>query len=509
MPLPQMVSAVSGAAAPSSVVGSAPALSVPCLPSAAAAPTTPAAAAIAAPATSPHAAQPTSAAAAAAAAPRRRALILAYAAALLSCVAMSASPMLIRLMPAATPSMMKMFWRLCVLVLLQIPLAAIEWRALPPERRARVRGIVHLTPIVGCFCACNYATYALAVDGTSMVHAALLTTMTPLLFIAASVVAAAAAAIADRRRAAAAGGDGVGAPGGDRAGLAADDAASASASAWYDALSSESPGGLISPAVSPPGLAAPVPPPPPPPPPPLPPPPPPPLTALSLLFGSFGEARFPSVFELSGAVVGFAAAAFVIVEGADPADAPLARPATLLGDAWAVTCAASFCIYMTLSAALREAGMPTFVLMLPVNAVAAALLAGALLAGGAPACCDGAASLLDGWASSGATAGLVFAMAVVPGLLGHGLMAFSISIVAPLTVSLLGLQQIWMVPLFGAAVGAQGMPSAASLAAAPVLMAGAAMAIVGAERAKRRRRRREQDAAATAAKQPAFEAAAA
>jgi drug/metabolite transporter (DMT)-like permease len=214
----------------------------------------------------------------------------------------------------------------------------------------------------------------------------------------------------------------------------------------------------------------------------------------------FWSARFPSALEAAGAVVGFSAAVFIIVAGADPGDGPRAQPATLLGDLTALLCAASFCCYISISAVLREAGTPTFLLLLPANAVAAALLAAVLLASGTPACCAGAASLVDGWASSSTTFWLVIGMGVIPGLLGHGLMTVSLAVVAPLIVSLIGLNQVWLVVVFGAAVGAQGMPSVATLAAAPILAGAAALAIVGSERAKRRRAALQQcDAAAAAA----------
>ena len=224
------------------------------------------------------------------------------------------------------------------------------------------------------------------------------------------------------------------------------------------------------------------------------------LTTRDIFSGLFFASRFPSVLELAGATVGIAAAAAIILSGADAADAPLARPATLVGDAVAVLCAASFCLYISVSAVLREAGTPTFLLLLPANGVAALLLAAVLLlTGGTPACCAGAAGLVDGWASSGATFGLVVAMGVVPGLIGHGGMTLALNVVAPLSISLIGLNQVWVAVLFGAAAGAQGMPSTATLAAAPVVVGAALLAIFGSERAKRARARAVTAAAAPTA----------
>ena len=208
---------------------------------------------------------------------------------------------------------------------------------------------------------------------------------------------------------------------------------------------------------------------------------------FGIFYGLYASARYPSLLEAAGAAIGFASAVFIIVEGADQADAPRAQPASVLGDAYALICAMCFCLYILVAAVLRERGMPTFLMMCPANAVAALTLAVVLLFSGTPLCCDGPSGLLDGWASSGATFGVVIGMAVLPGLLGHGLMALSLTVVSPLTISLLGLQQVWLAMLFGAAVGAQGMPSVGTIAAAPVLMAGAALAIVGGERAKRKR----------------------
>jgi len=210
-----------------------------------------------------------------------------------------------------------------------------------------------------------------------------------------------------------------------------------------------------------------------------------PLTMREFLLGARGAAAAPpSLLELAGTAVGFAAAIVIVLEGADSAGAgSRERAATVLGDVVGVLCAVAFAAYITLSARLRAAGMPTFLLSLPANAVAGAALSLVVLAGGGTVCCAGAVGLADGFASSPAVAGTLVAMALVPGMLGHALMTLALDAVPPLALSLLGLQGIWIATLFGAAVGAQGMPSPATLGATPVLMAGAALAIVGGARA--------------------------
>ena len=463
--------------------------------------------------------------------PDFRAVALGYAAACVSTVAMSASPTLIRLMPSETPSLLKMCWRLVVLVVLQIPLAALEWRALSAARRTRVREHAKHSLLLGALVAMNYATYALAVDTTSLVHAMLLTSMTPLMFIVAAATSATALTLFVRRKGneplvsdAASANSALCADNAALVAVGADKVDDSAVSDWHAVLpigapplppgitpdlgppnssamaviaatelSAASPTAVVagggaaagapvataSPALE---VAAP-------------------LTTRSIFARLILASRFPSALELVGAALGIAAAAAIILVGADSADAPLARPATLLGDLVAVLCACSFCLYISVSAVLREAGTPTFLLLLPANGVAALLLAAVLLlSGSAPACCAGAAGLVDGWASSGTTFGVVIAMGVIPGLIGHGGMTLALTVVAPLSISLIGLNQIWIAVVFGAAVGAQGMPSAATLAAAPFVVGAAVLAILGNERAKRARARAAAASAATSLK---------
>lgn len=373
-----------------------------------------------------------------------------------------------------------MVWRLFWMAVLQAPLAYVEWRGLSPLARAsflrNLFSLLALSPIL----ALNYSTYSIAVDSTSLLHAFLLTSTINIQMVCATC---AAVLVLRLRGGGAFGGEGM------RAGLTARDAAvddAAGLAEWA---------GVVSTLDMPPSLpATPAPPPPSPPPPQsqsqtptAPAEQPASLAALTLraLFLGSSAPSPPSVLEVGGTLVGFAASAVIISEsvaGAAVVGAPAAaRAVTAAGDFAALVCATAAAAFLVLFSRLRAFGVPPFLAMLPINLAASVLLAAVSLAGGAPFCC-GVGSLLGGNFSSPLVAGLVGASVLVPGLGGWGLMLLSLRRVTPLAMATLQLLQTPIGSALGYALGALAEPSPTALVAGVFVLAGAGLVVAGGAR---------------------------
>jgi drug/metabolite transporter (DMT)-like permease len=394
-----------------------------------------------------------------------------------------------------TPPALKAAWRLTLTAALQAPGAAAQWRAAPPDVRARWRRALPLMAGTGFLLAVHFITWSWSIGATSLAHSLLFVSATPLLIVLAMAGRhGVATALAGRRGTA---GEGT-APGSGAGGSVPIDVvalapAASSAAAGGDAWDTAA----VEPAAAPPAAAPPPPASPPPasPAPLLPPasaaagsvPPTPVATAtpagcaarLSAVFSPAASLP-PTRLEVLGAAIGFVAAAVLIGAAAEGEGDGGGQPVTAAGDAMALLGAATMGVYLAVGGALRR-WMPLWLYALPVTAAAAASASvlsvafepGVTVGGTGPAA-------LFGWVGDGARFGLTLGAAGCSGILGHTLANAALSHINPLVLSVCILAEPMVGSFVGWAAGVQGVPGPATAVAGPLLMVGAAVTTVGA-----------------------------
>jgi drug/metabolite transporter (DMT)-like permease len=405
--------------------------------------------------------------------------------AIVSVCARSVSPVLIRLLPNEVPSLLKMVWRLLLMTTMQAPVAIFEFRALSGEARARYWRRLPLICSLGFAVALNYGAYGLAVDNTSIAHALLLGSTAPLMLVCASLFSVGVASIIVLRSKGAVKQTVVNDKSiEDRAVLTSaaalslvtvDDRTLDSADADCERvggingishhvpvmpdITSERNVGVQSTLdkevetrgegdsrareihadptahapqqpLATPSLARPV------------------KggtwRAIAMfMYGPDGP-EAPSILEVVGTVVGFAATLALIAEtptvsnGASTSDAAI--DPSFFGDAAAVAGAMGMAVFLSLTSRLRQGALatPAFLVMAPVNLCGALIIfAYELVLGETSVCCGGTS--LAGVFASWRVFGVAASTALIPGMLGHALMGIAMRVVTPLEYSTLSL----------------------------------------------------------------------
>ena len=194
----------------------------------------------------------------------------------------------------------------------------------------------------------------------------------------------------------------------------------------------------------------------------------------------------PTPFEIAGTLLGFLGViVLVLLRGPDappsldPSEPPsLIRAHSSTGDLAELFAAATIACYLAIGRSMRR-WMPLWAYVFPVTAVAAlATAVGAVGIEGADLLGVAPTSLL-GWASSPRLFGLAMGAAILPGIFGHTLANLSLSYVHPLILTTTQLLQPLISGAYGYAVGVQGMPAPATLAACPIILAGIAFTVTG------------------------------
>lgn len=190
------------------------------------------------------------------------------------------------------------------------------------------------------------------------------------------------------------------------------------------------------------------------------------------------DAQPPTVLEASGTLIGFAACAALVTVASD-GGAGAAHASSAAGDFAGFLAGAVFVLYLDVGSSLR-AWMPLFMYGAPVTGGAGAMLTLAALAGEECVAVGGlgACSVL-GWLGGGAPLLYTALASLCAGVLGHTFINLSLQHVSPLVVSVACLSEPFSGSLLGWAVGVASVPSPLTGVAGVVLVGGAAMVTLG------------------------------
>jgi drug/metabolite transporter (DMT)-like permease len=206
---------------------------------------------------------------------------------------------------------------------------------------------------------------------------------------------------------------------------------------------------------------------------------------LTWFYGQQGPMA-ATLFEAVGAGVGFAGVVWLVFSKERDGAAAMSssrlgepRQPGALGNLLAVIASLSFCLYLAVGSRLRQ-WMPTMMYSAPMTFVAAVLstVAAALFDTRVTMSGTGPASVL-GWAGDRYRFSAVLMSAVIPGLFGHTLANFAMSVVSPLAMSSMNLSGPFIGTCIAWSVGAQGAPSWSTWLAGVVVIAGAGLVIIG------------------------------
>jgi drug/metabolite transporter (DMT)-like permease len=352
----------------------------------------------------------------------------------------------------------KAAWRMQLTVLMQLPLLAWEVRRMEPALYARWRAAtLALTLPTGVVLGTHFALVAASVQSTSLAHAILACNCPPLFLIAAAISryllgrAVWGASAADfgklaEEPAAVGGVKGAAVEGEDAWGQGGAGSSAASATVTVTPAAS--------PAAGPRSLSA--------------------LLAWGRAYVHPARALPPTRIEVSGALLSFRGITLLVAGSSSPAGG-VERGVTAGGDLLGVAASAMLALYFTVGGRLRK-WMPLFSWLCPLHASAAlftTLLALAVEPG--TAATYGALA----WGSDARVLGYAAGAAVFAGMIGHGLANYVMATLSPLIVSVAMLGQPLIGSLIGYGLGVQGTPSAMTLVAAPLILAGAYATTVG------------------------------
>lgn len=226
-----------------------------------------------------------------------------------------------------------------------------------------------------------------------------------------------------------------------------------------------------------------------------------PLVFVALLWGAHlwrpRKHRAPTRLETVGAVVGFGGGAVMTLDAADD------DSVTVGGDAVAFLGAVAMVAYLSAGRSFRSASpsggeaMPLFLYAWPVTAVSAVVCSVASVAVGEGSVWSGDADTgelapaesrwLFGWvtlADGGRFLGYTLYLACGPGLAGHTLINHLLHVFQPLSVSVVLLLEAIPGSLIAWLAGVQGAPGLWTWIGGPLLLAGAALCVIGADAAE-------------------------
>jgi len=203
---------------------------------------------------------------------------------------------------------------------------------------------------------------------------------------------------------------------------------------------------------------------------------------MARLSGSLASPLLPTAWEVAGCVFAFAGMVLLLVvreAHSSSASSATIRDFSLSGDLCAFAACIALAVYLLIGGRLRK-WMGTWTYALPVttvSAVVALALSLAIEPGTGIVSCSPAA--FTGWLCDARLAGLTVAAAVVPGIVGHTLANYAMAVVHPQVLAVAQLVQPGIAGFNGWLVGVQGTPSAMTLVAAPLILAGILLVVGG------------------------------
>jgi drug/metabolite transporter (DMT)-like permease len=191
----------------------------------------------------------------------------------------------------------------------------------------------------------------------------------------------------------------------------------------------------------------------------------------------------PTSLELIGTIIGFSAAAALILAGSSLSKdgTSLERSPSVNGDLVAVAAAMAMGLYLTIGASLRS-WMRIFMYSLPVNMAAAFWTAVIAMATEGSTLSGLTNRSVFGWMAGGNWFWFAFGAAACAGMLGHGAANVAVRYVTPLFVGVALLVQPVLGSVYGYLAGVQGIPTFVTLICGPIIIFGAFVVTVGARK---------------------------
>lgn len=211
----------------------------------------------------------------------------------------------------------------------------------------------------------------------------------------------------------------------------------------------------------------------------------PPLDENDLKICGIAPVLLPTVMEMVGTLIGFSGVTLLVVGSAQSSEQSgettvAHSPATIPGDLAALMAAVLYVFYLDIGSKLRSY-LPLFMFICPVTAVAAvhtclfSLLAEPQVHFLGPV----DAFSVFGWLADAHILALNLGSSLVAGIMGHSMMVFALVHVSPLIVGVFGLLQPLLSTTTGWLVGVAKAPGVWTLTAAPILLLGALLTIIG------------------------------
>ena len=403
-----------------------------------------------------------------------RAPLWAWAVLIIACVAMSSGGLWFALQ-SGVPPILKACWRLTATCVMQFLPFCWQWYNADAALRSRVIASTAVLIGAGIVLAAHFAAWSVSVACTSLVHALLFISMTPLVLVLWAIARCCCyrsvrplcgntpaklsrsldgASSVDARCGDAGGSAPVFAAPGGRASVDCAPPLSAAA-ASVQALQQPAP---VSPQPPPcvvdPPTTAPLP---------------------------------PTLLECAGTALGMVCAVLLAVAASTSTDAaPTGVPESVAGDLFALLGAALLAVYLYAGSRLRLF-MPLFIYSFPVTFVSAVAAGAAALAleqspagALAPVTIGGVGpSSLFGWLAGGERFWLTVGSAATAGIVGHTGANLAIMYISPLAVSVAMLLEPVAGSLLGYAVGYQPAPSPLTVVYGLVLIGSAAVVTLG------------------------------
>lgn len=357
-----------------------------------------------------------------------------------------------------TPALVKAHWRMTITALIQTPLMIRELRAMSTETYTRWKTALPLILLTGFDLGLHFSSVATSVDHTSLAHCILLVNVAPLFLVAVAItryaVSRAMYGPAQFQQ------------------LQEDKDSSVSSLSSSSLSNSGSSGAVSKPAPSA-------------------------STSSSSSSSSSGwrsllsPARSlpPTLLESVGTILSFAGVALLVSSATDAAGSGSGgsgagglvageSQVTVYGDVVGLLGSATLAAYFAVGARVRK-WCPLFSWMCPLHIAASAFTGtcALLFVDGATVSTDGNGLL--GWMGDVTRFGYSLGAAVFPGMLGHAISNLVLKHLSALTVSVAMLLQPPIGSVIGYAVGVQGVPSALTAVAAPIILYGAFLVTTG------------------------------
>ena len=348
-----------------------------------------------------------------------------------------------------TPAALKCAWRLGAMFVLQSPLAAYELWSGGPTLREHFLESLWLFFCLGGIIALNYTTFVFALATTTIPHACLIASTAPIVFVLWNTAFDGCLSLRD----------------------------------WQQRRSPPPTRLPDDGTFHPPPLKR---------------------SSSSIIKFWYGERRgpeLPTALEVIGVVVGTAGTTWLFLSrDSDAAVAGAWAPSTptLIGDVSALLCSVCFCLYVSLAGRLRK-NFPIWCMCTASGFASLFCFAFVGVSGyvgtGPPLLLWGTApTSVWGWANPSMFP-VVLLSAILPGTLGHGLAVWALGYIPAFAFSIMNLAGPFLSIADSVAVGLQGAPAPIVWLAGPIILGGAALAVLGSrENAKRVRecRRRRQ-----------------